>query len=122
GRPSGALLALLTNPGRWRVMAVELVKGIVRFGDLPVGVPLVLAAYVMWAGIDRKSHSGSQAFGLAMLCLLLAGYCGVCVVSPYEIRWQTDTALGRLLLQLWPATVFLAFLAANRITPANNIR
>lgn len=115
GRPGSALLSLLMDPHRWRVMVVQLVSGILRFGDLPVGVPLVLTSYVALVGLDRKSDTFSQLTVLAALSLLLAGYCVVCVVSPYDVLWQTTTALGRLLLQLWPATVFLAFLAARRI-------
>jgi 4-amino-4-deoxy-L-arabinose transferase-like glycosyltransferase len=115
GRPGDALLSLLMDPRRWQVMVVQLVRSIVRFGDLPVGVPLVLTAFLALVGVDRKADSISQLTVLAALSLLLAGYCVVCVVSPYDILWQTSTALRRLLLQLWPAAVFLAFLAAKRI-------
>jgi hypothetical protein len=43
-RPVGALLSLPRDLHRWRVMLVELMKGIVLFGGLPVGVPLVLGS------------------------------------------------------------------------------
>jgi hypothetical protein len=116
-RSAATLLGLLLDPHRWTVMAVELAKGLLRFGGLPVGVALLLAAYLAMTGIEWGSPRASLAVTLATLALLLAGYSVICVISPFEIRWQTDTALVRLLAQLWPATVFLGFLAA-RVTDA----
>jgi hypothetical protein len=55
--------------------------------------------------------------GCATLAALLAGYCMVCVAQPYEIQWQIDTALYRLLMQLWPAAIFLVFIAVRPLRP-----
>jgi hypothetical protein len=109
------LLAAIRDRYRWKVMLVELAKGIFWFGDLPIGVPLLLTGYVVWVGADGKSYRRSILSGFATLSLLLGGYCVLCVISPADIHWQIDTALARLLLQLWPSTLFLAFLLAKPI-------
>lgn len=113
GRSATALARLLVDGERWKVMLVELARGVERLGGLPIGIPVVLAAYLVCAGLEFKRDRIALVAGFALLAALLAGYCIVCVISPYEIRWLTDTALFRLLLQLWPATVFLTFVAAR---------
>jgi len=70
---------------------------------------------MLYARASTGEESRQLAGTLATLSLLLAGYCVVCVISPFEILWQTDTALNRLLLQLWPSTVLLVFLAARAV-------
>ncbi len=115
GHSAADFAHLLADTSRWQVVIVEMGKGILRFGGLPVGTVPVLAAYTAWVGIDRGADRVSLFTLSAALVLLLVGYCFVFVVSPGEIHWQTDNAVGRLLLQLWPATVFLAFLLANRL-------
>jgi len=108
GRSFTDLLRLATDGRRWRLMLVELTKGIARFGGLALGIPPVLAAYV-----DEKADRRGLLSGLATVGLMLVGYCVVCVISPADLQWQIDTALSRLLLQLWPATLFLAFVGSR---------
>jgi hypothetical protein len=113
GRPAARLAAQLGDPHRWTVMVVELAKDVVRFGGLPVGLPILLAAYLICTGLDWKSRRAHIPATAATLALLVAGYSVACVVSPLEILWQTNGALNRLLEQLWPGTVFLVFLTAR---------
>jgi hypothetical protein len=46
-----------------------------------------------------------------VLVFQLAGYLAVYVVSPHELNWHLTTSLYRLILQLFPAGVFLLFCA-----------
>jgi hypothetical protein len=48
---------------------------------------------------------------LAALLLMLCGYYGVWVVSALDTAWLVRTTFDRLLMQLWPALVFIAFAA-----------
>lgn len=115
GRSLPQLMHLLAAPDRWRVVLLEMGKGIVGFGGLRAALVPLLAVYVAWTGIDRACDRRGVLAGFAVIALMLAGYCAVFLVSPGEIHWQTENAVGRLLLQLWPATVFLVFLLARRI-------
>jgi hypothetical protein len=45
--------------------------------------------------------------------LTACGYFMVYVLHPLDLRWLLATTLDRLLLQLWPAIVFLCFLVAR---------
>jgi hypothetical protein len=38
---------------------------------------------------------------------MMAGYFMVYIITPYELQWHINTSLDRLLLQLWPASVFI---------------
>jgi 4-amino-4-deoxy-L-arabinose transferase-like glycosyltransferase len=120
GRSALSMLALFTDWHRWMVLLKELFKESLGFGDLgiPLGVPVALAIYLACAGLDGDRNRTSVWTTFATLTLMLAGYCVVCVIAPYEIHWQVMTALRRLLLQLWPAALFLTFLVAARSIPA----
>ncbi len=86
-----------------------------------MGVPLAPVACIACAGIDARRDRIAVRAGSATLAALLAGYCAVCVLSPYDIRWQTEAALYRLPIQLWPATLFLAS-SLRALTAAIEVR
>ena len=46
---------------------------------------------------------------LAALVLMLGGYYAVWVVSALDTAWLVRTTFDRLLMQIWPALVFIAF-------------
>ena len=48
------------------------------------------------------------------LIAMLAGYYGAYVVTPLDLKWQIENSLNRLLVQVWPATVFVVFSLAAR--------
>ena len=107
------LSSLLTDPHRWGVVLVELLKGMASFGGFRVGIPLVLVAYLGFVGLDLKKDRTRLPAGFALVLLMLAGYCVICVMAPFEIRVRMAHSLNRILLQLWPATLFLVFQAAR---------
>jgi len=44
---------------------------------------------------------------LGVLAVMLIGYFFVYVITPQNLEWHLRTSLARLLLQLWPMTLFL---------------
>jgi hypothetical protein len=113
GRGVLALMAPLSDLNRWRIFTGELLKHGWSFGGLFVSSFVVLAIYLACVGLHWDRDRAAVHTALGTLVLVLAGYCVVCIISPFDIVWQSATALNRLLIQLWPGTVFLAFLAAR---------
>ena len=50
--------------------------------------------------------------------MTLAGYCAVFVATPYDLQWQLDTSMYRLLAQIWPLAIVAAVASAAAIQPA----
>jgi hypothetical protein len=74
---------------------------------------LVLLFYLVCVGIepDERDKPG-LATGLVALGLMVIGYSLIYVTTPHDIVWHLEYSADRLLLHLWPSTVFLALLAA----------
>jgi small-conductance mechanosensitive channel len=48
-----------------------------------------------------------------VLILMLAGYFGIYLITPHDLRWHLLTSLNRLFIQLWPSAVFLCFMVVR---------
>ena len=97
---------------------VEVLRGfknaVVDLGDASLINPLlVLLLYLVCVGIqpDERDRAG-LATGLVTLGLMVTGYGLVYLTTPQDLAWHLETSAVRLLMQLWPSMVFLAFLAA----------
>jgi hypothetical protein len=112
GHGQQSLTALATDPDRWGTMIKALFEYTATFGGLYVSVCVVLGIYLLCVGLDYSQDRAGVQRTAGTLFLMIAGYCSVCVITPVNITWEISTALNRLILQLWPATLFLAFLAA----------
>jgi len=71
-------------------------------------IGLAVYAVVMYTNIP--SDSRMRFFVLAAIILLqLLGYCAIYVITPHDLEWHIGTSLSRLVLQLYPAGIFLLF-------------
>jgi len=80
-----------------------------RFHPGTPGIAL-LSVYMILMGI-RTQVQERPAFrtAIAVVILMLAGYFGIYLITPYDLHWHLLTSLNRLFLQLWPAVIFLCF-------------
>jgi hypothetical protein len=101
----------------WRYMAVAdgFARHLWNFGQFFVTPFLFAAAYVALVQPDFSRRPASFFTAAVALVLVAAGYFMVYVVSPADLTWLMATSLDRLLLQLWPAVILTAFLAAKRL-------
>jgi hypothetical protein len=87
------------------------------FGGWIVNLLLVLPFYALLLGATKEQDdSTSLITASATLFLMAAGYFMVFVVSPdisVSLADHIAFALNRLLLQLWPSTIFALFLFMN---------
>ena len=113
---SSDIVAKLLDPSRYALVWETFAKQIPEFGGWAVSVPLLLAFYLLIVGVAFKERSKlSVGTSLITLCLMLVGYSMIYVVTPLDVKYQLDTSLDRILLQLWPGFVFTYFMAVRPI-------
>ncbi|CAB1056213.1 hypothetical protein D1BOALGB6SA_949 [Olavius sp. associated proteobacterium Delta 1] len=97
----------LLDLDRYIIVISEILKKVYFFNDKIV---ILMAAYFLFSGLDRsgkvKKHLLSHVL---LLLLMLCGYTFAYVITTYDLRWQIDSSLRRLFIQLWPAWVFVFF-------------
>ncbi len=82
-----------------------------QFGDWPVSLLAVLAIYALIVRFAPRTGSRQSIFTIgAIIVLQFLGYCAVFLLSPHDLEWHLRTSLGRLLLQIYPAGLFVYLL------------
>jgi 4-amino-4-deoxy-L-arabinose transferase-like glycosyltransferase len=100
-------------PRYWQILKAFGFAGL-RFGNWPIQIVPVLLFYALLLGIDsEESKSPSTTIAAGTLGLTLVGYGFAYLTTPQDLAWQLRTSLDRLLLQLWPSTVFLYLLVVR---------
>jgi hypothetical protein len=100
-----ATVARISDWSRWALILKRMLHGIVSFGGWPVNPALLVLSGLPL--ISSKVHRRGPCLAVAGLLLLtLAAYFGIYLVTP-NLEWHLDTSLDRLLLQLWPAWIFV---------------
>jgi hypothetical protein len=104
----------LLEPMRYVEVLRGLKHAVTDFGETSAINPLwALLFYLFCVGFELDSRDKiGLATGLVAVGLLVVGYALIYLTTPYDIAWHLSTSARRLLLQLWPSMVFLAFLAA----------
>lgn len=108
GQGIEATVARLFDVGRYATIAGGLLAASVRtLKALLFALPL----YYLLMGRTGLSDV-RQATGIAgaVLGIMLLGYIGVYLTTPFDVEWHIQTSAKRLLLQLWPAAVMAFFL------------
>jgi hypothetical protein len=110
GQSGPAILDRIADPSRYSQILAAFFKGMLAF-ERWQAYPLLLAIYMAMAGITRRPEArfaGSTI--LAVILTVLCGYFCVYLATPHDLHWHLRTALHRLLLQVWPATLLMVFL------------
>ncbi len=98
----------ISNISSYLEIGKAFLKEIVTFS---YGILFFLGAYFWLSKADNGFNSELNIKPpLMMLLLMLSGYFFVYVITPHDLQWHIDSSLNRLLLQLWPSTVFIFFL------------
>jgi hypothetical protein len=101
------LPATLGDWPRYTQVAKLYLSKLIRFEN---GLLVLAFLFLVLIGVDKFGEKKSKVFAsLITLWVMYGGYYFVFILSPYDVRWHINTALNRLLLQLWPATLFLFF-------------
>jgi hypothetical protein len=113
GQGPATLGPRLLDLSRYRIVALAFGHQFLHFGDSlgawPLGVAVVLLVYAVIVGVRGAKD---KAVSLTLL-VMLAVYFAVYIATPLDLPFQLLTSLDRLLLQLWPAALFVYFLAVR---------
>jgi hypothetical protein len=111
GQGLGATSARLGDWSRYGQVLWAWLAEVIVFGNYVSGVLLAYFLLVGWA--PREQRHGGLAFCVCVLGLMIGGYSLVFLVTPYDLQWHLETALRRLLVQLWPLALLCIFIAAG---------
>ncbi|MBD2093803.1 hypothetical protein H6F90_01370 [Trichocoleus sp. FACHB-591] len=71
----------------------------------------ILGACLLFLGFKlEKQKLAGITTALLTIFLMLLGYACVYLITPYDLSWHLVSSLDRLLIQLWPVSVFTCFL------------
>jgi hypothetical protein len=99
----------LLDPSRYRMILAA--YGNDFLSRFPVVLPVGLLAFF---GIRRGIlRDRGWRFGALVMTLMLAGYFGVFLTSPWDLQWLLANTQSRTTLQLWPGILLVAALAAK---------
>jgi hypothetical protein len=111
---AGEIFSRLAEGARWGTVAGSYAGEIAGMGFL-YAHPLVLLALVAWALRFRAKSEWQPLLPLLIPPLALSfAAAGVLLVTSADLAWHTSTSVGRLILQPWPAWLFLTFLLLKR--------
>jgi hypothetical protein len=108
GQGTDATWARLSDLHRYWLVAKWFGADLAAIGP---GTLFVLAVYFALLGRGpRSSGRSGRLTAWLVLALMLAGYFGVYLTTPNPLEAHLHTSLDRLLIQLWPLTLFAFFL------------
>ena len=119
GQNIPATLSRISHASRYGQILTAFFNGMLAFDRWQV-YPLLLATYMAVAGMTRRA--GHRFVGLTLLAVILTMLCGyfcVYLATPHDLHWHLRTALHRLLLQIWPATLLMVFLLVRKDAPVS---
>lgn len=122
GRTLAEYWALASDPDRTRLIAASFAAFKTSFEQWQ-GLWWLVAAAVLLGSVDRKRLAEYRWVALALAALVELGYAAILHVTPYDLRFQIETALLRLMLHagalafLFAAEVFAAPSGASEPAP-----
>lgn len=113
----------LVDLRRWQLIGQGYMENIIRYGNWPISVVIVLLAYLILMGLDSR-ESRRHIWLLLIVAMQLAGYFGIYLITPHDLDWHIYTSMERLVSHLFPAIFFLTFIASQsprleRVEPGN---
>jgi hypothetical protein len=92
-------------------IAQAFVHGLWQLGALPWAHPILLVAAVAFvAGVIPRPERATRAWLLIPVAAVFAADYGIFVLTTADLTWHLGTSVDRLILQMWPSLLFVAFL------------
>jgi hypothetical protein len=113
-----SILGRLLEPSRWALVIRRTKPMLPAWGGVPGGAMVWVAAAALGTAHFSKASVQRVTIPAAIVVSMLVGYLVVYVITPLSIDWQIATSFDRLLTQLWPAIVWMAFGCSGAPVPA----
>ena len=109
------ILAKLSDLSRYQEILTAFGRQMSFFGE---GLIVAMAVYALLVGVRKRVFDDDRVVGSAtILGITLIAYFLVYVITPQNLEWHLRTSIHRLLLQLWPVTIFLYGLVIRSLRP-----
>jgi hypothetical protein len=107
---TGGTFSKLLDPARWWHVLLGFGEAVVRAGR-PWAHPVILVAAL---AVALRLLPAAERHARLWLCIpiaaALAAECGIYLLTPADLDWQIHGSVNRLLAQVWPSLIWLAFL------------
>jgi hypothetical protein len=108
GQSISVMAGHLVDPGRIGQVLGEFAHEV---GALGIGwyhpiLPVIVLAAALGFDRDRRDD---LIFPGAVLAAMLAGYFAIFLITPFDLKWQLQTSLYRLIEQVWPLLLLAVF-------------
>ncbi|MCX6833698.1 MAG: glycosyltransferase family 39 protein [candidate division Zixibacteria bacterium] len=111
----GTLAEKLGDWSRYQEVATAFFKGMSTFGG---GMGALVIVVLLLVGVNwREFRQKRWLSGMIVLGMMLTGFFFIYITTPQRLTWYMGVSLNRILLQLWPMTVFLVFLNLKKVVP-----
>jgi len=101
------LSVYILDGDRYLKVLLGITKYIFTFND---HIAILLIVYFLISGVARSSFvKKGVASHLLLMLFMLGGYAFSYFISPHDLTWHMGSSLRRLIVQLWPTWVFIAF-------------
>ena len=106
---SDAIAGKLADPARWTMVLSQMWALTKQWGGGPASaIALVAVGVALAAKVDSVAMRRAT-LGVLLSLALLTGYTLAYVITPWPLAWHIATSFERLIVQLWPATVWALF-------------
>lgn len=114
---AGEALQKIADPSRWALVGEGYVSAFAGMGS-SLAHPLLLLAILAAALRFVPAVEAARIFrhGLPAVALLAATW-AVYLVTKNDLRWHLDTSVNRVVAQVWPALLWMAFLMLRAPEP-----
>jgi hypothetical protein len=107
---AGEAMAKAGDPSRWLEIGVAFGKSVWQMGTPWTHPVLLVAVLAVAAGVAGREELRRRAWLALPVVALLAADFGVYLVTTADLTWHLGTSNIRLLVQVWPALLLVAFL------------
>ena len=107
-----AIVSKLFDPARYIQISTHLLSELIHLGDWPFSIIVVLFVYAWIMGI-RNPVRVTEKFSLFIPLSQLVIYLLIYVITPHDLEWHMKYSMGRLLIHVFPLTLFSFFLLVN---------
>ena len=110
--PLSEIMSKLLDPERYLQIATHLISELIRLGDWPISIVVVLLAYGAIMGV-RKSSTLAEKVSLLIPTLQFLVYIFIYLITPRDLQWHLNYSMSRLLMHIFPLALLSFFLLIN---------
>ena len=102
--------AQILDLSRWQIVGQNFITHIIKYGNWPLSMVIMLLVYAMLMGISR-AETRHQIWLFLIIAGQFAGYFSIYLITPHDLELHIKTSVDRLISHLYPLAIFWIFIA-----------